>query len=146
MGTNVTTQNAATNFRTQLAQNIYVMNNFHEILKSYVAAFLPIFNYEIGEYITKIKITINRNACTELQGFVHNKEFYVNIFKDILIATLRDILNRFLSAPILANTPNLLYSINLLNNVIESVTNDPLMIYRLFDITAVLNNEIIVYL
>ena len=95
MGTNVTTQDAATKFRLELHKNIYVMESFHASMKSFVAATLPIYQYETCEYATKIKITINKNSCSVMPGYSHTKEFYANIVGKALIDTLRTVLSNF---------------------------------------------------
>lgn len=146
MGTNVTTQDAATKFRLELHKNIYVMESFHASMKSFVAATLPIYQYETCEYATKIKITINKNSCSVMPGYSHTKEFYANIVGKALIDTLRTVLSNFTVLRTPMDSPNLLYSINLLNSVLTYIGTDPTMLYRLFDVTPILDNTIVIYL
>lgn len=146
MGTNVAIQDAATRFRLELHKNIYIMESFHASLKSFVAATLPIYQYETCEYVTKIRITINKNSCSSLPGYSHTKEFYANIVGKALIDTLRTVLSNFTVMRTPMDSPNLLYSINLLNSVLTYINTDPTMLYRLFDITPILDNQIVIYL
>lgn len=146
MGTNVTTQDAATKFRLELHKNIYIMESFHASMKSFVAAALPIYQYETCEYATKIKITINKNSCSVMPGYSHTKEFYANIVGKALIDTLRTVLSNFTVLRTPMDSPNLLYSINLLNSVLTYIGTDPTMLYRLFDVTPILDNTIVIYL
>ena len=146
MGTNVTTQDAATKFRLELHKNIYIMESFHASMKSFVAAALPIYQYETCEYATKIKITINKNSCSVMPGYSHTKEFYANIVGKALIDTLRTVLSNFTVLRTPMDSPNLLYSINLLNSVLTYIGTDPTMLYRLFDVTPILDNPIVISL
>ncbi len=146
MGTNVTTQDAATKFRLELHKNIYIMESFHASMKSFVAAALPIYQYETCEYATKIKIMINKNSCSVMPGYSHTKEFYANIVGKALIDTLRTVLSNFTVLRTPMDSPNLLYSINLLNSVLTYIGTDPTMLYRLFDVTPILDNTIVIYL
>lgn len=133
-------QNTVTSLRTKLKNTIYKDFRFSNILLENIKKVIPIFSYDYDYDENVVKIIIDKNRCEDMiPNFIHKKEFYMPIFHNVLLSSYDAMLHIYNADK---NTPE--------NQEIVEQTiyacNNTICSYKMLDVTAILNNAIIIYL
>ncbi len=140
---NVALYDQITSFRLLLRRYIYSDENFQQILHQSLSV-LPIYQYEFDPFNISLKIILNKNGFAEIPEYEHNKSFYMEYVKTALLLSLSLYNSRLLET----QTKDGLfeYRHGLINNVMNMCQGNPENGYKIFEVTAILNNVIFVYL
>lgn len=132
-----------TSFRLLLRRYIYTNENFQQILHHSLSV-LPIYQYEFDPLNVCIKIVLNKNGFSEVDGYEHNKSFYMDYVKSALLMSLSLYNSQLLEMP---NKDSLFeFQHGLINNLMTMCNENQENGYKIFEITAILNNVIFIYL
>lgn len=149
---NYSDQTRATEIRLALRDRIYRDPVFQDIFQIEIKSMIPTFCIEpaVGDDI-KFIITIDRNLSQEIQGFQHRKEFYTPIIYQCLLNAYSKMIhhyNAITTDSVDKDEPMSSYSDSsmILRSVMDSCGHHSICPYRLFDITTILDNTVIVSL
>lgn len=132
-------QDTVTELRKKLRNTIYQDFRFGNQLSMAIGNHIPLFRYHYDYNNSVVNLTIDKNACESIPGFVHKKEFYMSLIHDALISTYYTMLGIY--AMDQSDSDNL----KIVEDTIYACKNT-ICSYMMLDITAILDNTIVVYL
>lgn len=132
-------QDTVTELRKKLRNTIYQDFRFGEHLKTAISNRIPLFRYSYDYNNSIVNITINKSVCESVPGFMHKKEFYMPLIHDALVSTYYTMLNTY---SIDQSTPD---NLKIIEDTIYACKNT-ICSYMMLDVTAILDNTIVLYL
>lgn len=129
-----TLQDKVTTLRLRLQNEIYNHPVFQNIFETQLKSVLQVYQYEFFVETNTVKITVNKNNYMDTVGYAHDKAYYSTFVNNALMASLTQygIINPSNSEAI--------------DIVMKLCTDVPGASYKLFDVTPILNNIIMIYL
>lgn len=132
-------QDTITELRKRLRNTIYQDFKFGEQLNNAIRTRIPLFRYNYDYNNSIVNITIDKSACESIPGFVHKKEFYMSLIHDALISTYYTMLNVYSTDQSASD------NIKIIEDTIYAC-NNTICSYMMLDVTAILDNTIVLYL